>query len=801
MAINNKAIKAPIFVSEDTRFTSRANVSVKDDDFYAVFISETVEKVILDNNVSITNKDDANEFITAICLNGSAVLYSNNVAKTISATNILNNNNDSVTAYGINGDSVFIGGKRYLQTIKANATNSGKNGAIVEGITAMAGDILCTAQVCKNISVSAMATGSFSYAKASAFAAKDLPNNYTEDTYGHIMFNNGISGNITASATSSTGGATAFAFDAENSIIIFGEMSGKINVKAKGKSTDEQVTASGLDAGSSLALSEFNSSITISAQNTGSTFAYGMRGHYIELSCNNKTQGKINAIAQSSNGDANTFGIRAYDRLSIMGDMNIAISASASSVNNDSWGYGFCAEGDILIDGNITKNITVSAQNVRSTESGYSTAVFGINSNEGNISMNNLDAKISVSAANEGNANAYCCCSLDFSAEDITKNMSASAINSEHYGRGESNVFLLYAEGYIRLNDIQGKHTATATNGNATACGFFADVFAANDMSEMTLNVKAKTRNGEAFACGIDAETGIVGKDFDLNLGNITVNASAGKNEDATAFGIFTNGRLGSNEDSFAFFLNTRGNLSGNITVTSNGNSYGIVASSIDYTLNGLDLKVSGSKNAYGLFLAEVLEDESSFSELNISNSKITATLIDKNSDGYAYAIYGRETADSWGVYAHNTINLKDQSVVTGIVDLGNGTDYLSIENGSKLKGALIDVEFVSLDIGNSNKKNTSLWDITNCEDMTQSELIIDFDYGMTGTYLLCTKQADVSWSEAIADNITLDLEIDSTEFDLNARENIYSDGFYDYELEINGNKMLLTVTEKNSMK
>lgn len=154
-------------------------------------------------------------------------------------------------------------------------------------------------------------------------------------------------------------------------------------------------------------------------------------------------------------------------------------------------------------------------------------------------------------------------------------------------------------------------------------------------------------------------------------------------------------------------------------------------------------------------------------------------------------------------------VMLDGASTVTGIIDLGgtdpNGAiedyDVLEIKSGSKLKGALINVEETTLEIGDSNNKNSSVWDIVECDNMTATELEIEFDYGMTGTYVVCNKAASVEWSDAIKDNkVTLDLGDNRGEvtFYLDDSDNVYAaDTFYDFELETKGNKMLLTVTEK----
>ena len=123
------------------------------------------------------------------------------------------------------------------------------------------------------------------------------------------------------------------------------------------------------------------------------------------------------------------------------------------------------------------------------------------------------------------------------------------------------------------------------------------------------------------------------------------------------------------------------------------------------------------------------------------------------------------------------------------------------IESASKLKGSLVGVEIILLDISDSSTKNKSLWDIVKTDNMTETNLFIDFDYGMTGDFLLCTKESSVDWADAIAEDIFLMCDDSQTQlctFKVDRITNKYlADTFYDFELKLDGNKMILSVSDK----
>ena len=203
---------------------------------------------------------------------------------------------------------------------------------------------------------------------------------------------------------------------------------------------------------------------------------------------------------------------------------------------------------------------------------------------------------------------------------------------------------------------------------------------------------------------------------------------------------------------------------------------------------SSVNLVVTGAETAIGYYLTGTND-----SQLTLSGAYVSAAVSDKNSTFEAYAIMATPYDSD------QLVTLENQTTLIGNVSLGNSddTDMIVIESGSKLKGALIDVEGVLLDVSDSSKKNVSFWDITDAPDMEETTLIIDFDYGMTGDFLLCTKEAGMDWDDALNDQIFFYCSGDLvTDFDVTKINNEYSDGFYDFELKTSGNKMILSVTD-----
>ena len=169
-----------------------------------------------------------------------------------------------------------------------------------------------------------------------------------------------------------------------------------------------------------------------------------------------------------------------------------------------------------------------------------------------------------------------------------------------------------------------------------------------------------------------------------------------------------------------------------------------------------------------------------------LDNAVITAKVTDKAQADYAYAVYA--------VYENNNISITGKSKITGNIRTGStaDSDKVSIESGSKLVGSMDGVETVELILNDKSQAKQSLWDVT--RDLGDAvDLNINFDYGMTGDFLLATKKSDFAWNDVI------DLNDCTLYLGENNSLQLYGGcdyGDFNFELKEKGNQLILSVTE-----
>lgn len=774
MSIYDRKKTEAVIVSESSKFTSAADVSVVNKTVYAISTIMDASGLILNNNITIKNTtDDVDTIIndplvlyaTAINLGyeGTSYIIGNNSNKKITASYTVESNSD-ISANGIYCIySLCISGKSFLYTINAQAKNSGRGAAEAYGILSSQGDLYVAAKIAKDVTVSATTTAST--ANAVGFYA---------DSYAE--FNEGITGNIKVTASSQKDIARAAGIEADG-ISIDKIMSGNITVSATGSSENEDVYAYGFLGKGSVDIAEFNSNLNVSAKNNEVCHAFGIyfnSDSYLYIDRSNK--GNIKVSATSTDGEANAYGIWG-GKAAFFYNFNCSLSVSASSKNDNAWAIGVCLLGEdgfIYFTGDITKDISVSAKNTQATEV-YVTKAIGFDG--GYFSSDDISAKISVNAQNEGDSYAIAFdIDGDIDVKDITGKISVTAVDKEHYGRGYAYATIFESTGAFTADSISGTLSAVATNGNAFAVGIDAVGISIQDMKKSKLNVTAKSKNSDSTAVGIWSNSGMTMSDADFDFGEIFVSASSKDSYDSFACGIDVAGIMGNYTDHI---------VSGDITVKSSGSAYGIYAGRIDST-SAINLVVSGTELAVGYAIQS--------GDLSLTGAKVKAYVTDKANKDNAYAVYAME--DIYSDYNTQDIYITGKSDVTGHVYLGMDYDSIYIESGSKLRGALIGVDSLTLDI--SEKSKHSLWDAVDHEDITQTSLIIDFDYGMTGDFLLCTKESAINeWTDIFEDYVQINLGgFTSESFDLSQRYNRFSDSFYEFELQADGNKLILSVTD-----
>ena len=106
-------------------------------------------------------------------------------------------------------------------------------------------------------------------------------------------------------------------------------------------------------------------------------------------------------------------------------------------------------------------------------------------------------------------------------------------------------------------------------------------------------------------------------------------------------------------------------------------------------------------------------------------------------------------------------------------------------------------VELISAEITSNNRKKAA-WNIVESESADAAKLNIIFEYGISGDFLICTKESDMKWSDAIQNNIdiTLGLNRYTDQFSL-ASGGFLEDEFFRMRLVFKGDSMTLSVHEK----
>lgn len=787
MAIYNEKSSRTVEVSQDSNFLSSADVTVKDardDSFYAVFSYGQAQHLVLNNNITISNpdhrkSDDNLAFAISVFFgygdveNGEldfSFVTGNNKSKKIKSSFIASTDK-TLRATGFLGlEGLYITGQKFLYSFDVKAENKGLGNASAYGIQFY--DLFANACINKDFTVSATANGRFADATASAFSID-----------GDLIFFRGIAGNITVSANSKYAVATSSAIEASD-LDVVGKITGKITVSATGATSNQETCAYGIKA-NYISLENFDSILSVTAKNSGTTCAYGIKSEatqYNQTTIMSGTKGKINVTASSTDGDANAYGIFSADTL-VLANFSSVITISSSSKNNDAWGRAIYGCNGLYMLCNIDKNISVTTKNNRLSDN-FGTKAWGLYSVYGSVEIKDINANISVSSDDEGNAFAYCLqAGSGIVVGNINGSLTASATNKEHYGAGQAAAVAFDCGSSEFIADvINGKITVTAKDSDAVASGIEASNITIDDMKKSSFAITAKSKNGDASAVAMLATENLYVDEDGLNLGKITVNAQCGKGCDAAAYGIMVYGDIISS--TYAY-----GKLSGNVTVSSNGIAIGIWA---DYVAvdSSVNLKISGTDAAYGYILGE--ED----STLTISEATVKVGVTDKFNKDSAYAVWASSGT------ANQIVEICDKSTVHGNIDLAGGIDAVVVESGSKFKGALSNVEVIQLNVADSGNKNSSLWDIVYSDNAGRVNLEIDFDYGMTGDFLVCTKESAIGdWGWVMANGVDLSFNEGATAlydvFDLSRRENSYSDAFYDFELKLNGNKMILSVTDK----
>ena len=739
---------------EYTAFTDKADIKVTDEEI-ALDASKS-KLLVLDNNITI-NSTEADIYGVKLAID-NAGLISNNAAKTLNVANSSSPDVENATVAGYtSSNKIKIQGGKFLQNITVSGKNEEADRLSVAGIIA---DTV--------ISSDTVIAGNFNI---TGKAADKL------DTWGIKAENSetqikDISGKFNVSAD--TDGNTVTAIGVQAYAMTMDKFSGKMTIKSSGNADyGKNSFAAGLytTQGNLEITDGFSGSITVNAKDKYQVIAYGMAGGKewtsdADLTLGGKNTGAITVTADGVQA-ATASGIYGANFITLSNYSGAITAKATANGNNTTSAAAIDQEKGMTCVGAFSSKLNVTALNKNKGKG--TTYAEGISA-KSDITMDDITGNWNITATgyDAGAYGLYTANGGNISVHDITGNITIKA--TAYNKNSEVSSYAFHAIDSFSANRISGKITVSATAG---ARGFYAyDRFAVTDMSKMNLSVSG------SYAYGIEVKESLEVAATGLNLGKITVNAKG------NAWGVNVSDYI--YYDSYASVLNNR--LEGNITVKSqNESAYGIDADAFAQYENSAVVKntevicsatvsVTGKSYAYGVCFYD--------GDLTLDNATITAKVTDKTRSEYAYAVYA--------VTGDHNIYITGKSKITGNICSYDGTDKVSIESGSKFVGGITGFEVVELIVDDAATAKQALWDVT--DDLGDAvDLNINFDYGMTGDFLLATKESGFDWDDVI------DLNDCTLYLGENNSRQLYGGceyGDFNFELIDKGNQLILSVAE-----
>lgn len=754
-----------------TVFTNKADLTVKNG-ITAINANLTQHTLVLDNNITVDLKDFSNRAYGVSSTAEKFTLVSNNAAKKLNVSGE-GSTLSTVAGYNMGSTALKIQGGRFLQNVTVSGQNTGVGDLEVYGI--IAADLDCTAQrlncaatdIAGNFTVSGKAYGELDVygMKTGDFTAGNISGKF----------------NITSDCSDNT--ATTYAIFAES--LTLEKLTGKITAKSTGNadysdcSRAAALIADGKEDGDDLVITDgFSGSIAVDAKDKYNVKAFGISaGNDLyntasDLILGGKNTGSVQVTAQSDSS-AEAYGIFAENSATIT-NLSGAITTQATGNGNESISsyaiYQESMEQTLEFIGTFSSKLTVSAQN-KNRDKGIVYA--GAVSAKSDVYADDITGAWNISA-NGYNAGAYGLYTVNGGSINVGNISGNKTITAQSSNKNTTYVsYAFHSADAFTANKISDTIKISATG---SAYGFYSNKeFQVNDMSKMNLSVTSS--NNKAYGIWVDHYSDgnlIVDKDG-LHLGKITVSGYS------DAYGM----SVASNICSVSGCQNNR--LEGTVTVKSqNGSAYGIEAKRFSDTddlgneiVCSANISVTGKDYARGIGITR--------GNLILDNAVITAKVTDKAKADYAYAVYA--------IYENNNISITGKSKITGNIRTGSTADFdkVSIESGSKLVGSMDGVETVELILNDKSQAKQSLWDVT--RDLGDAvDLNINFDYGMTGDFLLATKKSGFDWDDVI------DLNGCTLYFGENNSVQLYGGcdyGDFNFELKEKGNQLILSVAEK----
>lgn len=755
-------------------FSNKADINIKNDDlfvaedFTAAIDAGSTSNLILDNNITVNYAGNSYATIYGVYGEVNFAVSAVNAAKTLKLTAKGENIRDVAGYYMHDGNFIQLGG-RFLQNITVSGERTTTKGIklCVSGISSDSDDVCITGDLVGKITVSGKANDDLGVFGIYA--------------YKQISVEGNIPGAIKVTATGKKETRAYGLFTFSEGIMIR-QLSGSISVTSSGNADYEETSkGAALAATAALLVCDFTGKITVNVKDQYRAAAYGfMSGDPVYYSPNGKLMiigkntGSLSVTADGKDA-ASAIGIYS-DNDATLANYSGAITAKAI-VNGDgnTTAAAINAGGKIEINGIFSSKLTVSAQNKNNAKGTVYASGISVKGAGNNIVIDDISGVWNISATGY-DAGAYGIHSVNggsITLGDLSGNKTITA-TSKNTGTGVA-TYGFDSAGSFTAEKISGNITVTATG---SAYGFFSEkAFSVDDMSKMKL--KVTSRNGTAYGicAGNSSESNLLLDDAGLNLGKITVNAYG------YAAGLSVN--YGAIKADSSCLNNV---LAGNITAVSKTDSaVGILANEFDNVVCSATISATGKTAAIGIDFGT--------GDLTLDGAKITTKVTEKNNT-VAYAVYSISKDD-------NTIELTGKSKLVGHINTGDGDeneeDRVIIESGSKLVGALENVEFVELKINDSTQSKNSMWDVIESDEMTRSKLWIDIDYGLTGDFLLATKKSTLEWDDVIDfSNDGEEIVLSTGDTSLNMTYNSCTYGDLNYEVKESGNKLILSVTEKS---
>ena len=406
-----------------------------------------------------------------------------------------------------------------------------------------------------------------------------------------------------------------------------------------------------------------------------------------------------NYSAESSTSKAS--GIYAPDTLLTIGDIESNSNISATTTAPSSHSYGIYAK-DMHIT-SLAGRVNAVAEN--------SVQAFGLyvdgDADYGTLNINNLSGTITATGTNASAAGMWASGIVGrtgiIDIDTLSGSVSATSSNGEATGLYSNTLSITNLLGTVNSlsSGTIARLIVAYTNGTDASEGTYILNYSTGAASYgiYSINADIDTLAGTITSTASDGQAyGLFGSDGRLNIktlsGTVQATSLGGTYTTASRFGATTAisaPAYGLNADSISI-----GTLSGTVQATSaDGTAYGLYSSG---TMNGGDastamlvsgtVKATGATGAYALYAEDAV------------NVLVTGTLGATTTNGTAYAIKTGNSADS--------VTLGTGARLTGVVDLGAGTDTLTLVGTGTTSTLFSNIE--NLAVGGGNTPTDWTW-------------------------------------------------------------------------------------------